>query len=437
MYRSKSIAGVILACAIAIGVLHGQVADPDLVSGPRAFPQLAIPDVGVIKFIRVFSADQDVNKRKVNLLTDTVTGAPDDSELGKVRKPPKDESAAVALHPHEVVMDFGYAVQPVRIRSPLGALADTVSGLSPNHDLRMTLPHRIAIDSRQRVIVTDPPAHAIHVFDFTRKKYFRIQGGNGRRLQWPTAVTVDAEDNIYATDSGSGLVLVYDPQGKFLRAFGDREGEGVLDQPDGIAIDPETGHLYVSDSPRHLIFIFDHDGNTLARFGTAGKQPAKFGRRGVNGTTDLRLSQHKLILADGNSCALKFFDLQGRLQKEVGIFGGACGLEPRRVGLDVDAAGNIYISDGALGTIRIYDKDGKFLSAFGSSGRRRGELLSPSCVRIGLKGLIYVADSGNRRVQIFELHSEKKRDHAKPFLELWLEKRAKQREEDTTSAAER
>ena len=222
MYRSKSIAGVVLACVMAIGVLRGQIADPDLVSGPRAFPQLALPGVGVIKFIRLFSADQDVDKRKVTLFTDAVTGTPDDTEPGKVRKPPKDESAAEALHPHEVIKDFGYAVQPVRLRSPLGVIADTISGLSPNHNLRMTLPHRIAIDSKQRVIVSDPPAHAIHVFDFATKKYFRIQGGNGRRLQWPTAVAIDAEDNIYATDSGSGLVLEYDPHGKFLRALGAR-----------------------------------------------------------------------------------------------------------------------------------------------------------------------------------------------------------------------
>lgn len=437
MCRSKSIAGVALACVMAIGVLRGQITDPDLLSGPRAFPQLAVPGVGVINFIRLFSSDQDVDKRKVTLFTDAVSGAPDDAEPGKVRKPPKDESAAEALHPHEVVKDFGYAVQPVRLRSPLGVLADTISGLSPNHNVRMTLPHRIAVDSKQRVIVSDPPAHAIHVFDFVTKKYFRIQGGNGRRLQWPTAVAIDAEDNIYATDSGSGLVLEYDPQGKFLRALGDREGEGVLDQPDGIAIDPETGYVYVSDSPRHLIFVFDRDGNTLARFGTAGKQPTKFGRRGVNGTTDLQLNQHKLILADGTACALKFFDLQGHLQQEVGILGGGCGLAPKPVGLDVDAAGNIYISDGALSTIRIYDRDGKFLSAFGSLGGRRGEFLSPSCVRVGSKGLIYVADSGNRRIQVFELHAGTKNDRIKSPLELWLGKHAKKHVDDTPSEAER
>ena len=85
MYRSKSIAGVVLACVMAIGVLYGQIADPDLLSGPRAFPQLAVPGVGKIKFIRLFSADQDVDKRKATLFTDAVAGEPDDTG-GKTRQ---------------------------------------------------------------------------------------------------------------------------------------------------------------------------------------------------------------------------------------------------------------------------------------------------------------------------------------------------------------
>lgn len=431
---------IVIVCAIAGGISLAQT-DPDLQAGPQAFPKLTIPDVGVIKFVRMFSADQDVNRRKLNLVVglakDAATGAPEDSAQLKIRRP-QDSTSSEVIHSSEVVTDVGHAVQPLRSRTPLGELADTIAGLSPNHDLRMTLPYRLAVDSRQRIIVTDPPAHAVHIFDFKQKKYLRIQGGDRARLHTPTAVAVDAEDRIYVTDSSSGLVLVYDSQGRFLRSFADQEGEGVLDQPDGIAVDFKTGRIYVSDSPRHLLYMFDRDGKVLARIGTVSKRSAKFGRRGVDGTTDLRLHGNELILADGNSCAVKFYDLDGHLQRDMEILGGTCGLRGREaVGLDVDEFGNLYLSDAALSTVRVYDENGKFRYAFGNKGSARGEFASPSCVRVDSKGLVYVADSANRRVQVFEFHAEKSRESKANLLERWREKHGTKQAEDKSAEAER
>ena len=412
MCRIRFTALIVFACGITCAISLAQT-DPDLLSGPQAFPKLAVPG-GVIKFVRLFSADQDVNRRKLNLVVglakDAATGGPENSEQLKVSSP-QDSNSPEVTRSSEVVMDMGHAVQPLRARTPLGDLADTIAGLSPNHDLRMTLPYRMAIDSKQRIIVTDPPAHAVHIFDFGKKKYLRIQGGPRTRLQTPTAVAVDAEDRIYVTDSASGMILVYEPEGKFLRVLADRDGEGVLDQPDGIAVDSNTGRVYVSDSPRHLLFIFDRDGKLLERIGTAVKRSAKFGRRGVDGTTDLRLVHNQLILADGNACAVSFYDLDGHLQRDMEILGGTCGLRGHEaVGLDVDELGNLYLSDGSLNTVRVYDQNGKFRFAFGSKGSARGEFVTPSCVRLGSNGLIYVADSANRRIQVFAFHAEKNRD---------------------------
>lgn len=421
MYRVRFIGRTFLFCTIAAAVSLGQIWDSDLVAGPRAFPEVTLPKGRVLKFLRLFSADRDVERRKIDLLKETMVGSPDKADQDKVRTPPAANSVTAAPSQREVVVDLDakYAAQPVRDRSAFGVVADAIAGLSPNRDLRMLSPHRVAIDSKQRIIVTDPPAHAIHVFDFSKKKYFRIQGGDGRRLERPSAVTVDAEDNIYTSDAGSGMILVYDPRGKFLRSFAGRDGEGFLDQPDGIAIDRKTGNIYVSDSPRHLIFVFDQSGRTLARFSTDEKNlRTGFGRRGIDGSTDLVLRQDELILVDGNSCTLRFFDLQGHQRQKIEIF-GKCRDEHVQVALDLDAMGNIYVTDGRLNTIHVYDDDGHFLYSFGSSGSARGEFASPSGIRIGSKGLIYVADSRNHRVQVFEIR-DAKRDYSNS-LHRWLQ----------------
>jgi DNA-binding beta-propeller fold protein YncE len=404
--------------------------DSDMETGPRAFPELAISDQQLIRFVRVFSADRDVERRKLNSLVDAAVGSPDEVERDKARTPQTDEGSALELHRGEVVTDSGHgashAVRAIRERSTLGEFADAIVGLAPSRDLRMSQPHRVAIDSKQRIIVTDPPAHSLHVFDFAKKKYFRIQGGDGRRLQSPTGVAVDDEDNIYVSDAASGMVLVYDSQGRFLRALGEHDGEGFLDQPDGIAIDANTGNIYVSDSPHHLIYVFDREGQTRSRF-AVGSKPSGFGRRGTDGTTDIVIKQNRLILADGNSCMLEFFDLQGHLQQQFEVFDHSCGLEPKKVSLDVDAAGDIYVSDGALNTVHVYDHNGDFLYAFGSKGTARGEFLSPSGVRIDAKGRIYVADSNNHRIQVFEIRATPKREHHDYPLDERLERRAKRR----------
>ncbi len=67
----------------------------------------------------------------------------------------------------------------------------------------------------------------------------------------------------------------------------------------------------------------------------------------------------------------------------------------------VSKEGLIYIVDGVNNKIRIYDKKGKGLSAFGEGGSGRGEFKFPLGIDIDNSGKVYVADSGNHRIQIF------------------------------------
>ena len=389
----------------------------------RAYPELALGGGVTLKFVRVFSADRDA-ERKFRL--GDIAGAPDPDN---VRSAPKTNESTIASN-SDVVVDTPHRVRAVRDRSTLAGLSDAIVGTLPGHELRMTMPYRMAIDSTHRVIVTDPPAHAVHIFDFQQKKYFRIQGGEGKRLQIPKAVAVNREDNIYVTDSALGAVLVYDSRGNFLRSLGEDEGEGSLGEPDSIAIDAKTGHIFVNDGSRRLIFLLDSTGNLLKRFGRSDEARPGFGRRDSEGLQDIALAGDELILADGSVCALRVFDLQGNLKRQIEILGGRCLLRPRPVSLDLDAEGNIYVGDGAFNTVRVYDHEGEFLFAFGRGGSTRGEFNSPTAVRIDPKGPIYVADSRNRRVQVFEIQLPQKR-HFPGFLKRFEPKEATSQEKST------
>jgi hypothetical protein len=115
-------------------------------------------------------------------------------------------------------------------------VVDVIAG-SP--DFRpLVQPYSIVVDSRGRVIITDPAVSGVHIFDFKGRKYKLIQriGKTRDSMLKPQCVAVDAHDNIYVTDSDSGAVFVFEPGGKYLRTIGRlRGGEGYFERPTGIA----------------------------------------------------------------------------------------------------------------------------------------------------------------------------------------------------------
>jgi hypothetical protein len=69
-----------------------------------------------------------------------------------------------------------------------------------------------------------------------------------------------------------------------------------------------------------------------------------------------------------------------------------------------DRAGNVYIADGVGTTNRIakYDKDGKFLKQWGSTGSGNGQFNGVKGLAIDAQGNVYAADLGNKRIQVFD-----------------------------------
>jgi uncharacterized protein (TIGR03663 family) len=73
--------------------------------------------------------------------------------------------------------------------------------------------------------------------------------------------------------------------------------------------------------------------------------------------------------------------------------------EPR--GLAVDARGNVYVADTKNSRISIFDGNGAFQRALGSKGPADGQLNEPCGVAVGPDGTVYVADTWNHRIARF------------------------------------
>jgi DNA-binding beta-propeller fold protein YncE len=68
-----------------------------------------------------------------------------------------------------------------------------------------------------------------------------------------------------------------------------------------------------------------------------------------------------------------------------------------------DSAGNTYISDGYINSrIAKVDKDGNWLASWGEPGNQPGQFNTPHSIAADAQNNIYVADRGNRRIQVFD-----------------------------------
>lgn len=255
-------------------------------------------------------------------------------------------------------------------------------------------PYKIATDSKDRVIVVDRDRYpSIHIFDFAKRKHSLIAGGPGERLQAPSGLAIDGQDQWYVTDAQLGAILVYGPNGKFLRSIGTRKGERLFARPGGIAVDSASGHIYVADPMQNVVVMLDADGNILAKLGTraGGSGPGEFAA-----PTDVVVRGQELFVLDSRNNRIQVFDLAGNFRASI---------RPESMGpslgFSVDSRSRIYL-DGPLNTVQVFQRDGRLLLRFGYAGTGHGQFQEPTGIWTDRLDRIYVADTGNRRVQSFE-----------------------------------
>jgi DNA-binding beta-propeller fold protein YncE len=156
---------------------------------------------------------------------------------------------------------------------------------------------------------------------------------------------------------GPNALLEFDAKGAFVRTI----GQETFVRPHGFRIDPQ-GNLWVTDVNGHTVTKLTRQGEVLLTLGTKGKAGE------WNETAGSRLLNEPTDLAFGASGEI--FLLQGHGRGE-----------PRML---------------------KFDRTGKLLKTWGGAGAGPGQFDTSHSVVVDRKGLVYVADRQNRRVQIFD-----------------------------------
>ena len=266
----------------------------------------------------------------------------------------------------------------------------------------MVRPYSVVTDSHGRVIVSDPGAIGVHVFDFADKKYKFLSRADDFKnpMLAPQCVAVDANDNIYVTDSEAGKVFVFDANGKYQRMIGSlKGGEGYFKRPTGIAVDSKAQRIYVTDTLRDKIFMLDMEGSVLQTIGKKGQGQGEF-----NYPTELRLDGDNLIVVDAMNFRVQVLDRSGQFQFAIGGIGDSTGAMFRPKGIGVDSEGDLYVVDALWGMVQVFNRQGDLLYYFGGRGTEAGEFQLPAGLSIDSQDRIFVVDSFNRRIQVFRFY---------------------------------
>lgn len=173
---------------------------------------------------------------------------------------------------------------------------------------------------------------------------------------------------------------------------------GQLQNPRGIKVDSD-GFVYVADAGNQRIQKFTSDGEPVAVWSQGFREPWDVAV-GPDGDT--------IFVADTWNHQIQHLDMDGTVLNRWGTFGeytspGNVGQSafygPR--GVAVGPAGQVYVADTGNKRIQVFDTEGQFLFVWGGGGSLSGYLEEPVGIAIGPNDEIYVADTWNRRIQVF------------------------------------
>lgn len=271
-----------------------------------------------------------------------------------------------------------------------------LAGIDEDDDIPLVLqrPQAGATSASGRVYVTDVSRHAVFMFDEqqgTMEIWERAK--TGQRFVTPTGIALDNQEQLYIVDADLKAVFVLDSNGKPLRSFG---SESLL-RPTGIAINPDSGWIYVADTHAKDIKVFNPDGELIELIGGPGVEPGSF-----NAPTYLSFHQGKLYVSDTLNARLQVLDAQGNPLRSIGKRGLYIGQFTRPKGVAIDSDNHVYAIESYYDHLLVFNQQGELLLSIGGTGQAAGKFFLPAGVWTDQLNRVYIADMMNGRVAVFQ-----------------------------------
>ncbi len=273
-------------------------------------------------------------------------------------------------------------------------------------------PRNLAFDAQGNLYVDDSDNARIQKFDPTGK--FLLKWGSkspdnavgaAGTFNQPWGIAVDKSGNVYVADTWNHRIQKFDSNGKFLTMWGtngDTRGVANIDPlllygPRAIVIDAQ-GNLYVTDTGNKRVLKFSPDGTPLAQYGGVGASNGQF-LEPVGLAID---PQGNIFVADTWNQRIQKFDSNFNFIKAWPVEAWDTQTVVNKPYLAVDPNGNVFASDPEGSRIMEFSNDGTLIKVFGSRGTDLSSFNLPTGLAFDAQGNLYVADSGNHRILVFQ-----------------------------------
>ncbi len=308
----------------------------------------------------------------------------------------------------------------------------------------------VAVNSKGHVFVfsrgnTTGPAYgatAAQLLEFGPDgTYLREIGKNLYAWSYSHAVRVDKDDNIWAIDKGSDMIVKFTPQGRVAMVFGRKKEasddagpwkhvnpplpavDGQFRQPTDVAWDPQ-GNIFISDGYiNSRVAKYDKNGHWVKQWGDHGNKPGEFNTPHSIAAD----AKGNIYVADRGNRRIQVFDPDGTLVRQITIdvpvpasvqpwMGNQPSAEaatrqsgaPWAICITPGPTQYLYSSDAYPGRIYKLSLDGKVLGMLGTTGRAMKEFGWIHELACPSENTVWAAELLNWRVQKLLLHPDRR-----------------------------
>jgi DNA-binding beta-propeller fold protein YncE len=241
----------------------------------------------------------------------------------------------------------------------------------------------IGIDSKDRVFVLQRIKPFVLVFE-ADGKFVRAWNGD---FKTPHGLRIDRDDNVWVADMANHLVQKFTPEGRLLLKLGEKDkaawDEGHFNKPADIGFGPK-GEIFVGDG---------YGNSRIARFSADGMFQKEWGKRGkADGEFNIPHAvvydgNGKLYVGDRENARVQIFDTDGKHQATWNDTGYPYGLALRQ--------DRVYVGDGRSGEVRVLDTRGKTLARWAAGTPKS----APHWLAVDSAGHLYVGFVSGKKLQ--------------------------------------
>jgi sugar lactone lactonase YvrE len=216
------------------------------------------------------------------------------------------------------------------------------------------------------------------------------------QLVVPNGIAVDSKNRVYVADSKVRAIFVVDVETgsyEMLKNGSDARFQWLT----GLAID-DSDRLFAADSGLHHVSVFDSNRKYEGSIAEGMYDPGNLAIDNENRLLYVTDAEQDLVLVYDADPPYKLLRKIGKpgmkhTSTEAGEFA-------KPTGVAVDDDGNVFVADTWNDRIQVFDADGNFIRTFGKAGDGPGYFARPKGLAIDADGHLWVADAVQDRLQV-------------------------------------